>query len=90
MQCQIKFQILTVQLEELSFLHQKIIVLEIFREQQHLIAQKIENVTEHSAIAINEVMLLQGVKNNGHVAGKHPAQFRLRIPGIVVQKCFKH
>ena len=44
---------------------------ELFREHHSLAAQVVEDVAEHLAVAVDEVVLLEAVEHYGHVAVEH-------------------
>ena len=55
-------------------------MLEVVRQDRPAGPHEIENVPEHSAIPVNEVVLLEGVEHDGDPAAEHPGQSGLRKP----------
>lgn len=71
--------ILTTQLEVMGLMQKQVQVREVSGQQQLLIAQKVENMPEHAAIAVDEVVLLQRVQHYWNSAVEHLGQARLGI-----------
>ena len=69
-----KFAVLTWKLEVLRLLQEKLQVLEVVRQDWPAGPHEIEDVPEHSAIPVNEVVLLEGVEHDGDPAAEHPRQ----------------
>uniref|UniRef100_A0A2H1VXK1 SFRICE_012251 n=1 Tax=Spodoptera frugiperda TaxID=7108 RepID=A0A2H1VXK1_SPOFR len=58
-----KKKALTVKLEELRLMYQKVQVLEVGWQQQLPVAHVVEDVAEHATITVDEVVLLQRVQD---------------------------
>lgn len=60
-------------------MHQQVQVLEVVRQQQFLVPQEVEDVPEHTAVAVDKVMLLQRVQHYGYRAVEHLAETRIWV-----------
>ena len=72
---------LTLNLEVAGLLHQTVDLAEVVRHADLAAAHEVEDVPEHLAVAVDEVVLLQRVQHYGHLAVEQLGQPRLRKPG---------
>lgn len=56
--------LLTDNLKIFGFLKQQVKIAEVLGDQKLRVSHEVQNVSEHVAIAIDEIMLLQGVEND--------------------------
>lgn len=63
----------------MRLMQQQLHVWEVGRQQQLLVAKEVQNVTEHAAVTVDEVVLLQSVQHDWNRPVEHLTQPRLRV-----------
>jgi hypothetical protein len=73
--------LLTSYVEVPGLFQEQVQVGEVVRDEETRVPHEVQDVAEHAAVAVDEVVLLQGVQHDGDAAVEQLGQTRLRVPG---------
>ena len=65
---------------KLYFFIEKVKLIEVFRNDQRVSPQEVENVSKHFAISVYEVVLLKTVQHNRNRSVEESRQTAFRVP----------